>query len=67
MRAAIEELRSGRAAGTRSVTASIGLKTLDRRTIDEDSAFVAADRAMYEAKAAGRNRVDVARPSSAPS
>ena len=42
------------------MTASIGLKTLDARHRDEDSAFVAADRAMYEAKAEGRNRVKVA-------
>lgn len=43
-----------------SVTVSIGLKTLDSAVKDEDSAFVAADRAMYEAKSEGRNRVRLA-------
>lgn len=60
VRAAIEALRIGSGGRHANVTASIGLQTLDRHTIDEDSAFVAADRAMYEAKAAGRNRVTVA-------
>ena len=60
VRAAIEALRVGSGGRHASVTASIGLKTLDRSTIDEDSAFVAADRAMYDSKAAGRNRVTVA-------
>ena len=60
VRACIEALRIGSGGRHANVTASIGLQTLDRRTIDEDSAFVAADRAMYEAKAAGRNRVQLA-------
>ena len=62
VRAAIEALQVGSGGRHASVTASIGLKTLDRSTIDEDSAFVAADRAMYESKAAGRNRVTLALP-----
>ena len=62
VRAAIEKLQVGSGGRHASVTASIGLTTLDRRTMDEDSAFVAADGAMYEAKASGRNRIAVARP-----
>lgn len=60
VRAAVEglELRSGGRAVV--LTASIGLMTLDEDTADEDAAFVAADRAMYDAKAGGRNRVSVA-------
>ena len=60
VRAAIEDLRVGSGGRHANVTASIGLKTLDRSAIDEDSAFVAADRAMYDSKDAGRNRVTVA-------
>jgi len=60
VRTAIEALRIGSGARRAHLTASIGLKTLDGHTTDEDSAFVAADRAMYEAKANGRNRVQIA-------
>ncbi len=60
VRIAIEALRIGSGARRAHVTASIGLKTLDAHTTDEESAFVAADRAMYEAKANGRNRVQIA-------
>ena len=34
--------------------------TLDEDTKDEDTAFVTADRAMYDAKSAGRNCVTLA-------
>ena len=60
VRAAIAAATVGSADHAASVTASIGLKTLDGEAADEDSAFVAADRAMYDAKAAGRNRVQAA-------
>ena len=60
VRTAIEGLRVGSGARRANVTASIGLKTLDGRATDEDAAFVAADRAMYDAKADGRNRVKIA-------
>ena len=60
VRIAIEALRIGSGARRAHLTASIGLKTLDGHTTDEDTAFVAADRAMYEAKANGRNRVQIA-------
>ncbi|HYI37859.1 MAG TPA: diguanylate cyclase [Thermoleophilaceae bacterium] len=60
VRAAIEAAKVESGDQSVGVTASIGLKTLDSRIRDEDSAFVAADRAMYEAKAEGRNRVKVA-------
>lgn len=60
VRTAIEQLRIGPGDGHAGVTASIGLTTLDGDTADEDSAFVAADHAMYAAKERGRNRVQVA-------
>ena len=41
------------------VTASIGVAEYRSETKDED-VLVAADRALYRAKAAGRNRVGVA-------
>jgi len=59
VRAAIEEL--GRSLGypPGMVTASIGVAEYTPERKDED-VLVAADRALYRAKAAGRNRVGVA-------
>jgi diguanylate cyclase (GGDEF)-like protein/PAS domain S-box-containing protein len=42
------------------VTASIGVVLLDRAMVDDQNdVLVAADRALYEAKAAGRNRISL--------
>ena len=60
VRQAIESAPIESAGQSVSVTVSIGLKTLDATVPDEDSAFVAADRAMYQAKSDGRNRVRLA-------
>jgi diguanylate cyclase (GGDEF)-like protein/PAS domain S-box-containing protein len=48
------------------VTASIGVATLDGEVVSVDELLVRADRAMYEAKAAGRDRVAVHAPAAAP-
>jgi diguanylate cyclase (GGDEF)-like protein/PAS domain S-box-containing protein len=43
------------------VTASIGIVLLDRNTLgDDDDALIAADRALYGAKNAGRDRISLA-------
>jgi len=60
VRAAIEQLQIGSAGRRAPVTASIGLMTLDEDTKNEDTAFVTADHAMYDAKSAGRNCVTLA-------
>lgn len=60
IRAAIENLRIGHPRSTNSdyVTVSVGAATFVPTQCDDiRSLFMAADRAMYEAKAAGRNRV----------
>jgi diguanylate cyclase (GGDEF)-like protein len=61
-----EELRStmaaapvGHGASTIAVTASFGVATFPRDGRTGDALIAAADRAMYAAKAAGRNRVSV--------
>jgi diguanylate cyclase (GGDEF)-like protein len=56
LRAAVEESRPGGV----SITLSVGVATADGAAIEYDAVFQAADRAMYEAKAAGRNRVAAA-------
>ena len=38
------------------VTASVGISFLDEKTRDDQDAMIQADVAMYDAKAAGRNR-----------
>lgn len=38
------------------VTASIGITAIDRKTLSVEQAMAIADRALYEAKATGRNR-----------
>ena len=45
-----------------TATASIGVAFLDREVQDAESALMTADIAMYEAKAAGRDRTSVQRP-----
>jgi two-component system cell cycle response regulator len=40
-------------------SASIGVVQLDRDTVADDGALVAADRALYRAKHAGRDRIEV--------
>ena len=60
IRAGIENLRVGHPRSTTSdyVTVSVGAATCVPTQFDDiRSLFMAADRAMYEAKAAGRNRV----------
>jgi diguanylate cyclase (GGDEF)-like protein/PAS domain S-box-containing protein len=42
------------------VTASIGIVLLDRETVGDDAALIAADRALYAAKSDGRDRIALA-------
>ena len=42
---------------TVGATASVGLAMIDRESADHQEILVQADRAMYDAKAAGRDRV----------
>jgi diguanylate cyclase (GGDEF)-like protein len=42
------------------VTASIGIVLVDRETIGDDAALIAADRALYSAKNGGRDRIALA-------
>ena len=56
VRAAVEELGTGLGYPAGMVTASIGVAEYQPEKKDED-VLVAADRALYRAKAAGRNRV----------
>ena len=56
MRATVEEVGAGMGYPAGFVTASIGVAHYSAERKDED-VLVAADRALYRAKAAGRNRV----------
>jgi len=56
MRVAVEELGQGMGYPPGLVTASIGVAEYSSAKREED-VLVAADRALYRAKAGGRNRV----------
>jgi diguanylate cyclase (GGDEF)-like protein len=47
-----------------AITASLGVATYPRDAVDSDTLVRMADRALYAAKNAGRNRVQLATPSS---
>jgi diguanylate cyclase (GGDEF)-like protein len=57
IRGAISELCLAYSSGAVSVTASIGIASTDRDGYDFPQLMKAADAALYEAKAAGRDRV----------
>ena len=62
-REAVEELhiRHGPGASQRTVTISVGIASTESgESIDAGSLIRAADRALYQAKSAGRNRVVIA-------
>ncbi len=67
MRKAIEELEVERLGGgpPLKLTASFGVASLPRSANDRDSLVAAADAALYRAKRAGKNRVEVAAPAPA--
>ncbi len=54
---AMEKLALGQLAVT--VTESVGVYTIEGPTVDVDVALQAVDRALYEAKHKGRNRVEI--------
>jgi diguanylate cyclase (GGDEF)-like protein len=54
---------AGTSEGDARLTVSIGIATCSRDATDYDSLFEIADKRLYEAKAAGRNRVVGERPS----
>jgi GGDEF domain-containing protein len=57
---AIRELARGTSPGELSVTASIGVATSRREKSSAEEVIQAADKALYRAKAAGRNRIETA-------
>lgn len=48
-----------------AITGSFGVATYPMDALDPDTLVRMADRALYAAKRSGRNRVEVAEPSSA--
>jgi diguanylate cyclase (GGDEF)-like protein/PAS domain S-box-containing protein len=63
LRMSIEQLQWPAIAGLESVTCSFGLASFPEHATDATSAFLAADTALYRAKANGRNQVELAGPS----
>jgi GGDEF domain-containing protein len=57
---AIRELARARSSDELSVTASIGVATSKGETSSAEEVVQAADKALYRAKAAGRNRIETA-------
>jgi len=57
---AIRELAHGKPPAPLSVTVSIGVATSEKQTVEADLVLQAADKALYRAKANGRNRVETA-------
>jgi diguanylate cyclase (GGDEF)-like protein len=62
VRAAIEKIDVAQV--DQLITASLGVATYPTDALDSDTLVRMADRALYAAKRAGRNRVDLATPSS---
>jgi diguanylate cyclase (GGDEF)-like protein len=62
LRAAIETIDVPQV--DRTITASLGVATYPTDALDSDTLVRMADRALYAAKGAGRNRVELAMPSS---
>jgi diguanylate cyclase (GGDEF)-like protein len=62
VRVAIEKI--GVPQVDRAITASLGVATYPADALDSDTLVRMADRALYAAKRAGRNRVELAMPSS---
>ncbi len=60
LRATVENARWEDVAGLHQVTASFGLAVFPRHGRDSRELFIAADSALYRAKSAGRNRVEMA-------
>ena len=61
VRVAVQEVGRGMGYPDGLVTASIGVAEYRAETKDEEDVLVAADRALYRAKAAGRNQVATGR------
>jgi len=57
---AIRQLAQEKSPTSLSVTVSIGLATSSRQQADPDAVLKAADKALYRAKANGRNRLETA-------
>jgi diguanylate cyclase (GGDEF)-like protein/PAS domain S-box-containing protein len=57
LRESIRDTPVGLGSDQTTMTVSIGLQILDENTPSDQEAFVAADKAMYRAKAAGRDMV----------
>ena len=64
LRAAIADIRVP--GVDQPITMSIGIAVLPLHALDSDGLLHSADRALYRAKAEGRNRVEVAAPSDSP-